>query len=137
MIREWRNLKAFMRAGRGHFPNGISTTKPGELSVPCRACPHPGVNLPEDYATTPPHLRYLYRQTVAVDCNFRLKNRHRATNNVHVALAPGLSYFVEPQGYMEHVRKHASETEVRSLFTSIFVVDIDSHSLVHAQALPQ
>ena len=115
MVREWRNLKSLMRAGRGHFPDGISKTVPGGLAVPCRACPHPGINVPEDCATCPPEKRYLYRQTIAVDCNFRLKSRYRASNNVDVCLSPGLSYFVERTSYMEHVKKHASETEVRLL----------------------
>ena len=113
MVREWRNLKSFMRAGRGHSPDGISKTAPGGLAVLCRACPHPGINVPEDCLTAPPERRYLYRQTIAVDCNFRLKNRHRATNNMDVCLSPGLSYFVERKSYMQHVKKYASETEVR------------------------
>ncbi|KAI0702993.1 hypothetical protein BC835DRAFT_1410783 [Cytidiella melzeri] len=82
IVREWRNLSMLMRAGRGYKPDGIAKTERGELAVQCRACPHPGVNLPEDFATAPEHLRYLYWQTIAMDCNFHLKNRYQATQNV-------------------------------------------------------
>lgn len=53
MIREWQYLKLLKRAGRGHSLSGIQGTKPGELALSCPACPHPGVNLPEDWKTRP------------------------------------------------------------------------------------
>ena len=53
VIREWRNLQALKRAGRCHDPSGIAGTKQGELAVACRACPHPGVNLPADWEKAP------------------------------------------------------------------------------------
>lgn len=112
MIREWRNLELLMRGGRGHTPEGVAGTKVGELAVRCRACPHPGINLPGDFEAVAPDQRYLYRQTISVDCNFRLKNRHRSTNMLDVRLSPGWSYFVERDAYMEHVRAHATQTEV-------------------------
>ncbi|KAG6373515.1 hypothetical protein JVT61DRAFT_6151 [Boletus reticuloceps] len=46
MASGWRNIKAFKRAGRGHDPGGINTTKAGELAVLCPTCPQPGRNLP-------------------------------------------------------------------------------------------
>ncbi|KAJ7748842.1 hypothetical protein B0H14DRAFT_3096954 [Mycena olivaceomarginata] len=48
MVREYRHLQMCKRAGRGHDPAGISATQPGKLAIPCRTCPHPGINLPED-----------------------------------------------------------------------------------------
>lgn len=41
------------RAGRAHDPSGIDGTLPGGLSIPCRACPHPNINLPQDWAKEP------------------------------------------------------------------------------------
>ena len=114
MVREWRNLQLLLRGGRGHVSDGPVGTKPGELAVPCRACPHPGINLPEDFEDAPPDQCYIYRQTISVDCNFRLKNRHRTTNMTDVRLSPGWAYVVEQNAYMEHVAKHAKQTEVRS-----------------------
>jgi hypothetical protein len=44
------------RAGRGHDPEGIGGTSPGSLTVECPACPHPGRNLPDDWAQAGPLL---------------------------------------------------------------------------------
>lgn len=41
------------RAGRGHFLSGIGGTAAGELALKCRACPIPGVNLPENWRDAP------------------------------------------------------------------------------------
>lgn len=49
VIHQWRFLKALKRAGRGHYPNGVSETGAGELTVMCPACPNPDVNLPPDW----------------------------------------------------------------------------------------
>ena len=53
MVREWRHIKMAKRAGRAHDPSGINGTQPGGLSIPCRACPHPNVNLPHDWDKEP------------------------------------------------------------------------------------
>ncbi|KAI0693263.1 hypothetical protein BC835DRAFT_1276253, partial [Cytidiella melzeri] len=113
VVQEWRHLCMLMRAGRGHEPDGIPTTKPGELAVQCRACPHPGYNLPDNFRDVPKGHSYLYWQTVAVDCNFRLKNRYRHSNNLDVTLSHGWAYFVEQKGYLEYVKRHANQQEVR------------------------
>lgn len=112
MVREWRDLQKLMRGGRGHASGGVSKTGPGELAVQCRACPHPGINIPEGHEQTPPHLRYLYWQTIAVDCNFRLKNRYRPSNALDVRLSPGWAYVVDHVPYLEHVRRFATQEEV-------------------------
>lgn len=118
MIREWRDLHKLMRAGRGHEPDGVSKTGPGELAVPCRACPHPGINLPDDFEQAPPHLQYLYWQTIAVDCNFRLKNRSRPSQIQDVRLSPGWAYVVDHEPYLAHVRQFASQEEVCTYITT-------------------
>ena len=41
------------RAGRGHNLHGAEGTEPRELAVECPACPRPGVNLPDDWESTP------------------------------------------------------------------------------------
>jgi Lon protease-like protein len=53
IIREWRHIKMLKRAGRGHDSSGISGTQQGELTIPCRACPQPGINLPLGWQKTP------------------------------------------------------------------------------------
>jgi hypothetical protein len=39
------------RAGRGHDQGGIEATVKGGLAVRCRACPQPGINLPQGWET--------------------------------------------------------------------------------------
>ena len=53
MIREWQHTKMLKRKARGHDPEGVKATLPGELAIPCRACPLPGINLPDDWNTAP------------------------------------------------------------------------------------
>lgn len=95
MIHEYRHIKGAKRRGRGHFSSGIEGTSTGELIIPCRACPHPGVNLPERWEQAPPEMRlfslgpliiknltlvrFLYAVFLAVDANFKHKSRLRVT----------------------------------------------------------
>lgn len=53
MVRQWRHLKLLKRAGRGHDPSGVSCTQSGELAVLCPACPHPGINIPDNWRELP------------------------------------------------------------------------------------
>ncbi|CDO70041.1 hypothetical protein BN946_scf184551.g9 [Trametes cinnabarina] len=49
VVAQWRHLKMLQHAGRGHDPSGVDGTSPGELAVPCLACPHPAFNLPPNW----------------------------------------------------------------------------------------
>jgi hypothetical protein len=60
MVREWRHIKMLKRAGRGHDPTGVAGTAAGELAVPCRVCPIPGVNLPEGWETALTEKEYVF-----------------------------------------------------------------------------
>ncbi|EEB89867.1 hypothetical protein MPER_11993, partial [Moniliophthora perniciosa FA553] len=53
MVRQWRHIKMGKRAGRGHDPSGLAGTERGGTTVLCRACPHPGINLPENWEKSP------------------------------------------------------------------------------------
>lgn len=59
IVQEWRNLQGLKRAGRCHDPTGVAGTAEGELAVPCRVCPHPGVNLPEGWDNVPESEAYV------------------------------------------------------------------------------
>jgi hypothetical protein len=37
----WEHLKLLKRSGRGHKPEGVDGTKPGQCAVECAACPEP------------------------------------------------------------------------------------------------
>jgi hypothetical protein len=39
-------MQMMKRAGRGQDDSGVAGTAQGELALPCRACPQPGINLP-------------------------------------------------------------------------------------------
>lgn len=49
---------------------------------------------------------------LAVDANFRLKNRIRKNEHKDELLGPGWSYFVEDNKYKEHLRNYVSEVDV-------------------------
>lgn len=68
MVREWRHLKMGKRAGRGHTPEGIAGTGPGELAVHCPACPQPDKNLPGGWDSVPEGDRYVRRCSIDLLC---------------------------------------------------------------------
>jgi hypothetical protein len=52
MVYAWRVVQLFLEGGRFMFLNGRHTTPPGGIALPCRACPQPGINMPEDWRTS-------------------------------------------------------------------------------------
>ncbi|KAF8156449.1 hypothetical protein K438DRAFT_1910086 [Mycena galopus ATCC 62051] len=101
MVREYRHLQMCKRAGRGHDPEGISATKPGELALPCYVCPHPGINLPDGWDQAPPE-----------DANFKLKGRAQSSREKDPTLGPGWSYMVASDVYLKFLASHISEDEI-------------------------
>ncbi|KAJ7450436.1 hypothetical protein FB451DRAFT_1566624 [Mycena latifolia] len=112
MARQWAFLKRLLRAGRGHDPGGVDATKLGECAVNCWACPHDGRNLPPDWRNVDPKFKFLYMLLLAVDANFRLKNRMRANEIDDPSLGPGWGYWVEPKKYKRHVKKYVNEKDI-------------------------
>jgi hypothetical protein len=55
---------------------------------------------------------------VALDTNFKLKNRLRANAKYDPPLGSGWEYFVEPKAYREHLRKYVPEKDVRVMSSS-------------------
>ncbi|KAJ7470067.1 hypothetical protein B0H11DRAFT_1730986 [Mycena galericulata] len=102
------------RAGRGHEGEGIRKTSPGGLAVMCWACPHDGKNLPDGWKDVDAKFRFLYMLLLALDANFRLKNRLRANERQDPSLGSGLGYFVESGPYKEHLRHYVAEKDVSS-----------------------
>ncbi|KAJ7801511.1 hypothetical protein B0H14DRAFT_3489429 [Mycena olivaceomarginata] len=114
MARQWAFLKRIKRAGRGHDPAGVDKTKLGECAVACWACPHDGRNLPDNWRDVAPEYRFLYMLILAIDANFRMKNRMRA-NEIHdPPLGPGWGFWVEPEGYKTHLKNYVQEKDVSS-----------------------
>ncbi|KAK6977452.1 CxC2 domain-containing protein [Favolaschia claudopus] len=112
MVREYRHLQLCKRAGRGHDLSGIAGTAPGELAVPCRACPHPGINLPDDWDTAPPEVAWIYRLILSEDANFKMKGRERSSRENDPTLGPGWAYMVAHDKYLEHLAKYVDQDEI-------------------------
>jgi hypothetical protein len=49
---------------------------------------------------------------LAMDANFRLKNRLRANEHQDPSLASGLGYFIEEKGYKDHGKNYVAEKDV-------------------------
>ncbi|KAK6985142.1 CxC2 domain-containing protein [Favolaschia claudopus] len=110
--RQWAFLLRLKRAGRGHDPKGVEATALGECAVHCWACPQDGRNLPEGWREVDPKYQFLYMLILAVDANFRLRNRIRANEIDDPTLGPGWGYWVEPNSYREHLKNYVHEKEV-------------------------
>ncbi|KAM6493543.1 hypothetical protein JOM56_011677 [Amanita muscaria] len=91
VVRIWRGLLMLKRAGRGQEPAGAAATAHGELALECPACPHPGRNLPKNWDIPGP-LAFLYTLFLAIDANFKLKQKNRGINDPE--LSPGWAYFI-------------------------------------------
>ncbi|KAJ7493142.1 hypothetical protein B0H11DRAFT_1911569 [Mycena galericulata] len=85
--------------GRVHDPAGVDETKLGECAVQCWACPQDGKNLPSNWRDVDPKYKFLYMLLLAVDANFKLKNRMRPNEIDDPPLGPGWSYWVEQLRY--------------------------------------
>jgi hypothetical protein len=57
VVRIYRHIKMLKRAGRGHDPEGVDATQPGDCAVECPACPHPDRNLPVGWEDAPESVR--------------------------------------------------------------------------------
>ncbi|KAJ7018869.1 hypothetical protein C8F04DRAFT_1277073 [Mycena alexandri] len=105
-------LQRARRRARAHDPNGLQATKEGELTPNCWPCPHDGRNLPPGWRDVAKEYQYLYRLIVALDANFKLKNRIRKNEIDDPSLGPGWGSFVEPRRYKKHLRKYVAEKDI-------------------------
>ncbi|KAJ7837463.1 hypothetical protein B0H13DRAFT_1912461 [Mycena leptocephala] len=112
MARQWAFLKRIKRAGRTHDPAGIDSTEMRSCAVICWACPQDGRNLPENWRDVDPRFRFLFMLMLAVDANFRLKNRMRTNEIDDPPLGPGWSYWVESGRYKKHLKKYVGEKDI-------------------------
>ncbi|KAJ7049303.1 hypothetical protein C8F01DRAFT_1002465 [Mycena amicta] len=109
MSRQHSYLTRGKRSGRAHDAGGLQGTGPGGLAVSCWACPQPGRNLPDGWNRIA-----ISSLMIAVDANFRLKNRIRANERPDPALGEGQGYFVETKPYKEHLKTYIPEKEFYS-----------------------
>ncbi|KAJ7184054.1 hypothetical protein C8R46DRAFT_883697 [Mycena filopes] len=112
MARQWAFIQRVRRAGRAHDAAMLDATTLGELMVICWVCPYDGRNLPPDWRDVDVKYRFLYMLILALDINFKLKNRIRANERHDPSLGPGWGAFVEPMAYKEHLRNYVGETDI-------------------------
>ncbi|KAG1719215.1 hypothetical protein EDB19DRAFT_1648528, partial [Suillus lakei] len=124
MIREWHNLKAFKRAGKGHDCDGLKSICEGECAVMCPACPQPGKNLPEGWDNAPTSTRWLYALFIAIDANFRLKRKSVSSDDHDPSLLAGSAYFVEEHQYKTYLAEHIAVPQERSTCISHSAVNM-------------
>ncbi|KAH9484782.1 hypothetical protein JR316_0001684 [Psilocybe cubensis] len=99
-------------AGRGHDARGAAGTLPGELIVKCPSCPHPGINLPDNWKDAPDNLRFLYAVMICLDANFRLKNQMVSNYSQDPGLGLGLAYMIHRDKYEKYVKSKANEKDI-------------------------
>ncbi|KAJ7744427.1 hypothetical protein DFH07DRAFT_963653 [Mycena maculata] len=112
MARQFACLTRLKQAGRAHDPAGVDATKNGECGVMCWTCPHDGINLPEGWREVSAEFRYLYMLLLAMDANFRLRNRLRANALEDPPLGSGWGYMVEEGPYKNHLKNYVAEKDV-------------------------
>ncbi|KAJ7793449.1 hypothetical protein B0H14DRAFT_2622840 [Mycena olivaceomarginata] len=117
MSRQWAFLIRIKHAGLAHTAAGLAATAPKQAAVKCWACPHDKRNLPPDWRDVDPKFRlkcarFLYMLLVALDANFKLKNRIRANEHPDPSLGPGWGYFVQPEKYRTHIKNYVPEKDV-------------------------
>jgi hypothetical protein len=130
MARQYSFLLMVIRAGILHTADGLRNAKPGSLAIECWACPADGKNLPEGWRDIDPKFRwagilcmlalltgrrFLFMLILALDANFRLKNRLRANEIQNPALGSGLGYFCEEKRYKNHLKNYVAESDVSTL----------------------
>ncbi|KAJ7774517.1 hypothetical protein DFH07DRAFT_732456 [Mycena maculata] len=111
MARQWGFLKCVQHAGCAHNAGGVDATEQGGAAVVCWTCPYDGRNLPPDWRDVDPQYRFLYMLLLAVNANFKLKNRMRPNEIDNPSLGPGWGYWVEPRRYKRHLKNYIAEKD--------------------------
>ncbi|KAH7904723.1 hypothetical protein BJ138DRAFT_1138468 [Hygrophoropsis aurantiaca] len=73
---------------RGHDPNGINATEPGQCAVECPACPQPGRNLPVGWEKADSSTRYILRCLATLSPNLCDSELH-AVDHANVKFSSG------------------------------------------------
>ncbi|KAJ6495718.1 hypothetical protein C8R47DRAFT_974024 [Mycena vitilis] len=126
MARQYAFVQRGRRAARAHNPAGLAATEPGEMLPKCWPCPFEGRNLPEGWRDVDP--KFLYMLLLAIDANFKLKNR-KPTNEIDdPSLGPGWGAFVEPTKYKEHLSKYIAEKDISSCIAFAALLQKDTRN---------
>ncbi|KAK7019222.1 hypothetical protein VNI00_018122 [Paramarasmius palmivorus] len=113
VMRQWRYLRMLQRAGIGNQQGRpFVEIEQGELAVCCPACPHPGVNMPDNFSML--SKQFLYHKFISIDACFRLKRRRILSEQKDPGLFTGLAYFVCQKGYQPWLKSVGDQKETSS-----------------------
>ncbi|KAJ7132913.1 hypothetical protein C8R43DRAFT_1133457 [Mycena crocata] len=112
MWRQYTFVNRAKHAGRGQDPDGLESTENGQMAEECWACPHEDKNIPANWCDVAPEFKFLYMLIIAMDANFRLKNRFRENEISDPSFGSGWGYFVESRPYKEHLKNYVAEKDV-------------------------
>ncbi|KAI0703979.1 hypothetical protein C8Q76DRAFT_572048, partial [Earliella scabrosa] len=107
--RRTNNSDEDSRAGRCHgvhYPNRDPTL----ITVPCFACPWPGVNLPEDWEKEKPELRYIYRVFFGADGNHSLQKKTKPGDDTDYSLVGNHGFFQDIKKLDNFLEKYPKES---------------------------
>ncbi|KAI0314746.1 hypothetical protein OF83DRAFT_1019563, partial [Amylostereum chailletii] len=76
----------------------------GDCVMQCPMCPHPDINLPNDWEQAPRWKRFIYRLIMAINANFRMKNCLRSSELWDPSFNLGASYMVKEDKYQDHLK---------------------------------
>ncbi|KAJ3737923.1 hypothetical protein EV360DRAFT_58604, partial [Lentinula raphanica] len=109
--------------GRGNDASRtLAETRAGEMGISCIACPHPGINLPENWKDAPASKSYLYWIYFAIDACFRLKRRLVSSEKLDPDLDVGGSYFTEDALFRQYLSSVTDQQEM-STCTGLSALD--------------
>ncbi|KAJ7603387.1 hypothetical protein DFH06DRAFT_1022305 [Mycena polygramma] len=130
IVRQYRMTQMMKRAARGQDDSGIAGTGQGECTIQCRACPQPGLNMPEGWEDIAweemdEDTSYTKFLMLSADANFKLMNRNVSTAVRDPVLDDGTAYFCNRAEYAEHIGKHVDEEEISSCsgFQAMFLAN--------------
>ncbi|KAJ7165276.1 hypothetical protein C8R46DRAFT_1220409 [Mycena filopes] len=110
MARQWAFLQRLRRSAHCYDPRGIVATTKGECIPKCWTCPA------YDFLPIGPSAEGLtdiyFRLILAMDTNFKMKNRIRAREHNDPSLGPGWGAFVELKAYQKHLKKYMAEKDI-------------------------
>ncbi|KAN0079965.1 hypothetical protein V8E55_009531 [Tylopilus felleus] len=109
---------------RGHDPLGIPGTADGDCAVLCLACPQPGKNLPNNWEFAPGARSWLYGLFIALDTNFRLKQKAVSSDEADPTLSNGWAYFVDECVYKEYLQTQMNVIQPKSSCSSHNAVNL-------------
>ncbi|KAK7061183.1 hypothetical protein R3P38DRAFT_2493808, partial [Favolaschia claudopus] len=78
----------------------------------CWACPQDRINLPDGWRDVAPEFQFLFILVVAMDANYRMRNRLRVNEKDDPPLGSGWGYLVEETEYHEHLWGYVGEEDM-------------------------